>query len=418
MRVDLRRCSYEWLNWSHRWSHAKYFPDDENDRSWLETTLLSDRDSLVESSRVYFVQKPSDRSRLPALVLGKLFVGPHSSQWPVDYFSLRWPNHSCTQEELHRHVAQDWRRSFRLETNSINVVRLMWWNDETVLLFFFFFHRKMQRLCISIIEQNEILFLSSISSNEESALVLFNTYSLHWLAVFSAEHHDNRAVALPDDLNRWTMMRSLNEKWSGIYLFLFLFELKQKNERDEKVFTHRFFPIRSHRDCECKSTSRWNEWNGNGVVLSLFFDQSVVLTHWIMSNLLDRCPSTLFLKQRHCSNNSSLPFSSVIWSRTRTMSTNIPFAFDAPLQSSHAHQLRPTLPAFFADCDVQRTIAMNKIASTVAKKKLRLQTNKEFLPLTPTIVPTPSPLDIDIQAKLGEEKTNERFIRARRTFFY
>lgn len=81
------------------------------------------------------------------------------------------------------------------------------------------------------------------------------------------------------------------------------------------------------------------------------------------------------------------------------MSTTIAFSLNFPIQSCHAHQIRPVLPTVLADADVQRTIAMNKI-STNLTKKIRLETKKDFLPLTPTIVPTRSPIDIDIQEKL------------------
>ena len=89
------------------------------------------------------------------------------------------------------------------------------------------------------------------------------------------------------------------------------------------------------------------------------------------------------------------------------MSATIEFSLNIPVQSSQAHQIRPTLPALFADTDVQRTIAMNKISAALPKK-FRLEAKKEFLPLTPTLVAAPSPINIDIQAKLGNRSSAAR----------
>jgi hypothetical protein len=90
------------------------------------------------------------------------------------------------------------------------------------------------------------------------------------------------------------------------------------------------------------------------------------------------------------------------------MPSAISFTLEINLQSSHAHNIRPILPNIFAENDIQRTITINKISSAGPKKSSnnkRLETKQCFLPLTPTIVQTPSPITIDIQSKLGRKKT-------------
>jgi hypothetical protein len=82
----------------------------------------------------------------------------------------------------------------------------------------------------------------------------------------------------------------------------------------------------------------------------------------------------------------------------------ISFTLDINLQSSNGINIRPILPNIFSDNDIQRTITINKISSSISKKSLnnkRLNTKQCFLPLTPTIIKTPSPITIDIQSKLG-----------------
>ncbi len=86
------------------------------------------------------------------------------------------------------------------------------------------------------------------------------------------------------------------------------------------------------------------------------------------------------------------------------MPSAISFTLDINLQSSNAHHIRPILPNIFAENDIQRTITINKISSSISKKSTtykRLETKKCFLPLTPTMVNLPSPITIDIQSKLG-----------------
>jgi len=84
------------------------------------------------------------------------------------------------------------------------------------------------------------------------------------------------------------------------------------------------------------------------------------------------------------------------------MPSAISFTLNINPQSSNAHHIRPILPNIFADNDTQRTITNNKISSTVPKKRhQRLETKLCFLPLTPTIVKTSSPITMDIQSKLG-----------------
>jgi hypothetical protein len=89
------------------------------------------------------------------------------------------------------------------------------------------------------------------------------------------------------------------------------------------------------------------------------------------------------------------------------MTSTIAYTLNIQTQSSHAHRIRPALPAVFIDNDTQRTIAINKIASNLTKKchatkqHLHLVAKQCFLPLTPTIEPTSAPINIDIQAKLG-----------------
>jgi hypothetical protein len=91
------------------------------------------------------------------------------------------------------------------------------------------------------------------------------------------------------------------------------------------------------------------------------------------------------------------------------MPSAISFTLNINIQSSNAHHIRPILPNIVADNDTQRTITINKISSSIPKKCLankrhkRLETKQCFLPLTPTIVKTPSPITIDIQSKLGME---------------
>lgn len=89
------------------------------------------------------------------------------------------------------------------------------------------------------------------------------------------------------------------------------------------------------------------------------------------------------------------------------MPATISFSLNITTQSSHAHQIRPALPKIVAENDVKQTITMNKIASTAPKKHLngngcqRLEAKRDFLPLTPTIIKTPSVANVDIQARLG-----------------
>ena len=85
------------------------------------------------------------------------------------------------------------------------------------------------------------------------------------------------------------------------------------------------------------------------------------------------------------------------------MPSAISFTLDINLQSSNAHQIRPILPNIFAENDIRRTITINKISSSISKKSIthkRLEAKQCFLPLTPTVVNVPSPVNIDIQAKL------------------
>jgi len=84
------------------------------------------------------------------------------------------------------------------------------------------------------------------------------------------------------------------------------------------------------------------------------------------------------------------------------MPSAISFTLDINLQSSNAHHIRPILPNIFPDNDIQRTITINKISSSISKNK-RLETKQCFLPLTPTIIQTPTPITIDIQSKLGRK---------------
>ena len=93
--------------------------------------------------------------------------------------------------------------------------------------------------------------------------------------------------------------------------------------------------------------------------------------------------------------------------QTIDMSSAISFTLDINIQSSNAHHIRPILPKIVADGDIQQTITINKISSSASKKHLhhkgyqRLEAKQCFLPLTPTIITTPSPITIDIQSKLG-----------------
>ncbi|UJR33136.1 hypothetical protein I4U23_020593 [Adineta vaga] len=88
------------------------------------------------------------------------------------------------------------------------------------------------------------------------------------------------------------------------------------------------------------------------------------------------------------------------------MSSMISFSLNINIQSTHAHQIRPVLPKISIASDIKQTITMNKISSSASKKYLnnkgyqRLETKQCFLPLTPTIVKIPSPINIDIQSKL------------------
>ncbi|CAF0942884.1 unnamed protein product [Adineta ricciae] len=82
------------------------------------------------------------------------------------------------------------------------------------------------------------------------------------------------------------------------------------------------------------------------------------------------------------------------------MSSMISFSLNINTQSIHAHQIRPVFPKIPTESDVKQTITMNKISSTIPKRCQRLQAKQGFLPLTPTIVNTPSPINIDIQSKL------------------
>jgi len=79
------------------------------------------------------------------------------------------------------------------------------------------------------------------------------------------------------------------------------------------------------------------------------------------------------------------------------MPSSISFTLDIILQSSNGHNIRPILPNICTDNDIKRTITINKISSSISKK---LETKQCFLPLTPTIVNTSSPITIDIQSKL------------------
>jgi hypothetical protein len=90
------------------------------------------------------------------------------------------------------------------------------------------------------------------------------------------------------------------------------------------------------------------------------------------------------------------------------MPSAISFTLNINIQSSNAHQIRPILPNIVSDNNnIQRTITINKISSSASRKYLLnkgyqlLETKQCFLPLTPTIVNTPSPITIDIQSKLG-----------------
>jgi hypothetical protein len=89
------------------------------------------------------------------------------------------------------------------------------------------------------------------------------------------------------------------------------------------------------------------------------------------------------------------------------MPSAISFTLNINLQSSNAHHIRPILPNIFPDNDIQRTITINKISSSISKNKYsnnkRLETKQCFLPLTPTIIQTPTPITIDIQSKLGRK---------------
>lgn len=88
------------------------------------------------------------------------------------------------------------------------------------------------------------------------------------------------------------------------------------------------------------------------------------------------------------------------------MPSAISFTLNINLQSSNAHQIRPILPNIFTENDIQRTITINKISSTISKKPAihkRLEVKQGFLPLTPTIVNESAPISIDIQPKLGEK---------------
>lgn len=91
------------------------------------------------------------------------------------------------------------------------------------------------------------------------------------------------------------------------------------------------------------------------------------------------------------------------------MQSSISYSLNINTQSSNAHNIRPVLPNTFAENDVKRTITINKIASATSKKNFnhkraqRLASKLCFLPLTPTIVKTPSIPAIDIQSKLGNK---------------
>ncbi|CAF0828089.1 unnamed protein product [Adineta steineri] len=88
------------------------------------------------------------------------------------------------------------------------------------------------------------------------------------------------------------------------------------------------------------------------------------------------------------------------------MTSAISFTLNINIQSSNAHHIRPILPKIIADNNIQQTITINKISSSISKKILnnkgcqRLETKQCFLPLTPTIIKTPLPITIDIQSKL------------------
>ena len=88
------------------------------------------------------------------------------------------------------------------------------------------------------------------------------------------------------------------------------------------------------------------------------------------------------------------------------MPSAVSYTLEICLQSSNGNHIRPILPNIFGENDTQRTITMNKISSSISKRSLiqkRLQPKKDFLPLTPTIVNVPSPINIDIQSKLGRK---------------
>lgn len=101
------------------------------------------------------------------------------------------------------------------------------------------------------------------------------------------------------------------------------------------------------------------------------------------------------------------------------MTSKIVFTLNVAPHSSQAHQIRPSFPTILGDHDTRRTIAMNKISASLPKKylnhkrHLRLEAKQNFLPLTPTMVPAQSPVNIDIQAKLGRTlRCNRPFIRS------
>jgi hypothetical protein len=88
------------------------------------------------------------------------------------------------------------------------------------------------------------------------------------------------------------------------------------------------------------------------------------------------------------------------------MPSAVSFTLEISLQSSNGNHIRPILPDIFADNDTKRTITINKISSSISKRSLihkRLESKKCFLPLTPTIVNVPAPINIDIQSKLGRK---------------
>ena len=119
----------------------------------------------------------------------------------------------------------------------------------------------------------------------------------------------------------------------------------------------------------------------------------------LLATAIDREEQRPVLSARSCVHVHSSVFASMV--------SSIAFTLNVHTQSSHAHGIRPTLPTIFAGHDTRQTITINKISSALSKKyfnntrQLHLQTKECFLPITPTLVKTPSTINIDIQSKLG-----------------